>query len=491
MESYPAIRRHPRTPRPDQPDAPPRQTYAQLTLVIITDDPAFREPRVDENTQVWCWTAARRARAPNQFAGDPTAARTYAWTRELPDVSAIVALLDPKHTAAAMAALQEANPLAAVLVVSASQLPAGAGSLTRPVDWHAALRRSLEIELGLLETLKRVHALRAFAADAPVVPILVHQDPDPDALASALAIRALLQRPAQHAPILTLDAMTRPENRRMAELLDIQVTQVSLAELEGFDRIICVDMQPRELLSSPRSDSRPRARKFAIIDHHPFEGGYPAEYIDIRPRYGATATILTEYLRADDERRINKWLATGLVYAIKTDTDNLSRGVSAADVAAYTFLLERVAEPLLRRIERPALSAQTAGAYGRALAGLLLRNDLAVAYLGRISVDQSHILADLADFCLTIEEATWAAAAAIVEERLVITLRHLGGEPGAGQLARALSAAGGAGGGHATMARAVLPLLNEWGALPDAPLEIGSTLLLERLTAELERIRSV
>src|SRR6185369_4111316 len=143
----------------------------------------------------------------------------------------------------------------------------------------------------------------------------------------------------------------------------------------------------------------------------------------------------------------------------------------------------------MRLIERPAYSETTARAFGRALAGITLCEDLAVAYLGKIAAEESHILADIADFALAIDEATWAAAGAVVEGRLVITLRSISGEPPAGEVAHKLAGPRGAGGGHRTMARAVVRLDEEWGAFKDAPLDDGKQLLLERVQAALAALR--
>lgn len=481
MDQHPAVRRKPRKREVARPHAPARQTYSVPTVLLITEDAHFLAPEFSSETLLWHWHAENGAQ-DDAFGGDPTDPATYEFVREIHDLSAIVALGDHDRCEAVAAAIQQVNPQAAVLVVADQQLDEAAGPLARLVDWRAALRARLETELRRLESRKRVEALRAFVEDAPVVPILIHQDPDPDALASALAIRVLLRREPNEAPILTLDEITRPENRRMAELLEIQVTQVTQAELLGFDRIICADMQPRDF----KGTDNPR---LAVIDHHPPENGYNAEYVDIRPNYGATATLLTEYIRVVDERYLGDRLATALVYAIKTDTDNLTRGVNPADVAAYTFLLDRVDVPLLRRIERPAYAERTARAYGRGIADMRMHNDLAVAFLGNLSVDDSHILADVADFILAMDEATWAAAAALVEGRLVINIRHLGSEPGAGALARLLAKKGGSGGGHSTMARAVLNLEKEWDTLTDAPLEEARDLLLEQLGTYVEQLR--
>ena len=484
MDQHPAVRRRPRQGRRTEPNAPPRQTFSDPTLLIITNDPDFLEPLVAEETDVWHWheDGGEATEENRDFGGEPDDPQTYDWIAGLNDITAIVAMGKADLNAAVSAAVQGSNAQAAVLVVGDRDLPSHAGPLARLVDWRRALCSRLEDELHRLETMKRVHALRTFAEGAEVVPILIHHDPDPDALASALAIRALLRRAPQASPVLTLDVMTRPENRRMAELLDLQVTQVTEPELASFERLICTDMQPRMFKQKPTP-------RLAVIDHHPHESGYDAEYLDIRPRYGATATILTEYLRADDARRITKRLASALVYGIKTDTDVLSRGVTGHDVAAYSFLLDQADSELLRRIERPSHSERTTRAYGQALAGVITKEDLAVAFLGEILVDDSHILSDLADFCLAMEEPTWAAAGAIVEGRLVIAVRHLGAEPGAGQLARALAKSGGTGGGHVTMARAVLQLNDEWGAIKDAPPDQAPTLLLEKLLGYLRQIR--
>jgi nanoRNase/pAp phosphatase (c-di-AMP/oligoRNAs hydrolase) len=487
MDHHPAVRRKPREERRSKAEAVARQTFSDPTVLIVTDDPAFLEPLMADETDVWRWRVKGKARRADEvrreFAGDPCDPATFEWIGMLHDVTVIIALGDAYDNAAAAAAVQAMNADAAVVVVGDHDLPGRAGPLARLVDWRRALCTRLEEELRRVETMKRVHALRTFIEDAEIVPILLHNDPDPDALASALALRALLRRQPQVMPVLTLDVMTRPENRRMADLLDLQVTQVTLEELCVFDRIICTDMQPRVFKDKPMP-------RLAVVDHHPPEKGYEAEYLDIRPKYGATATIVTEYLRADDERRIGERLAAGMVYGIKTDTDALTRGVSSADVAAYSFLLDRADNELLRLMERPSYAEDIARAYGDALAGLLIKDDLAVAYLGEISVEEAHILADVADFCLGIKEPVWAAAAAIVEGRLVITLRHLGGEPGAGHLARLLAENGrGAGGGHVTMARAVLHLDDEWGALKDAPIDAAREIFLNQISAYLDRIR--
>jgi nanoRNase/pAp phosphatase (c-di-AMP/oligoRNAs hydrolase) len=454
-------------------------TVEPPTLLLITDRPRLFERTPMRGRRVVRWVpdgGAGGRTAAGTFAGDPTRAATYVplscGTRPM----AVVALHECARALAVAEALGEAfaEPALLLLCDGPAKLPAGMIGVCRP--WSDLVQMDLEQALDLLEARRWVARLEAFAAGARVVPIYIHPDPDPDAIASAIALRTLLERKASSSPIVCTGEITRPENRRMAELLRIQVTEVSDAELARYERLMVVDTQPRSPLGRD-------GQRLAVIDHHPLEDDCHAELADIRPHYGATATILTEYLRAVDERRIRRPLATALLYGIRTDTASLSRGVTAADVRAYAFLQERSDPGMLRRVERPAYREELVRSFGRALAEVVVDGDLAVAYVGTLEDEESHLLADVADFCLAMEGIAWVGAGALVDGRVVVNLRHLGGGAGAGGLARRLAQNGGSGGGHATMARVVLA--------PEEVDGVGSgsaEALLRRLREEIERL---
>jgi len=456
-------------------------------LLVISDRPhvwvGFRAPA----RKVCRWVGERAADEaidePNTFAGDPTEPETYRWAQHESELSAVVDLQDYARAEGVIDAMRRIHPRAAVLVITGDQdLNADDIAVSRKLPWTDMLRGDLEGELRKLEALRRLKELRDFAAPEGDVPILMHPDPDPDALASALAVRALLRRKPQESSLITLGEMTRPENRRMAELLRLRVTVVTKEEVQKLDRVIAVDFFPD--LSDGETSPR-----LAVIDHHPNDDLPDIEFLDLRPTYGATATILTEYLRLDDERRIAGPLATALLYGIKTDTDSLVRGTLAADVEAYAFLQNQADLTLLRKLERPAYSLETARAYGAALSNIQTEADVAIAYLGRFPEADAHALADIADFCLGLDEITWAIAGAQIENELVLTIRRLGGEPGAGDLAEALTEKNGNGGGHATMARAVLPLDDEWKAVSNDDLKEAAQTLRVLLCKHLEALR--
>ena len=191
------------------------------------------------------------------------------------------------------------------------------------------IRPTLVTELSRSMTRARVQQYQRYFADADRVLILLHNDPDPDALASGLALRNLLRRTKTTAIIGAIQGVTRPENLRMANMLDIQVERVTAASLQEFERIATVDVQPHYfggLLN--RAD--------LVIDHHPEQPGYSAVFKDIRADYGSTSTILTEHLRAVDVN-ISERTATAMLYAIKSDTLFFARHTNRVDLEAVSY----------------------------------------------------------------------------------------------------------------------------------------------------------
>ena len=131
-------------------------------------------------------------------------------------------------------------------------------------------------------TRARVQQYQRYFSDADRVLIMLHNDPDPDAMASGLALRNVLRRTKTTAIIGAIQGVTRPENLRMVNLLDIHVEPITPESLKEYDRIAMVDVQPHyfgELID----------RVDLVIDHHPEQPGYTAVFKDIRADYGSTS----------------------------------------------------------------------------------------------------------------------------------------------------------------------------------------------------------
>ncbi|RME75074.1 MAG: hypothetical protein D6776_03955 [Planctomycetota bacterium] len=323
--------------------------------------------------------------------------------------------------------------------------------------WDELVGKHLEQEVRTLVTAWRVDAVRALFDGARRVGILVQDDPDPDAIASGLALRTLLGRNRTTAPLLTFGAVTRPENLAMLRVLDLDVRTIDTAALADYDRLACVDIQP------PVFGDRLGGREVdAVIDHHPEQRGYRCAFRDVRPSYGATATILTEYFHAAG-LSINQRHATALLYGLKTDTLNLGREVGPADVFAFQHLYQRANLNWLRRIELPEIPRDALATIGKALTRLEVVDGLSYVWLGRVRED---VIAQVADMLLQVEGAVWSVAVGRVDDRIVASVRNAGYLRAAGDVVKKIFGEIGSAGGHRTMAKIVVPiaaLRRRWG----------------------------
>ncbi|MGH7842113.1 MAG: DHH family phosphoesterase [Candidatus Binataceae bacterium] len=298
-------------------------------------------------------------------------------------------------------------------------------------------------------TRQKIRDLRRLVAEDDRIAIVLQDDPDPDAMSSAIALRALLGRNKQTTPIFAFTPVTRPENRTMSHLLEIEIVPAVTEQLREFSKIAMVDVEPPYFGERiPRAD--------IVIDHHPnYEVGL-APFEDIRVNYGATATIMTEYLVTAEEH-ISERLATALLYGIRSDTLALSRRATDADIAAFAHLYPLANYNLLRQIDRPELPRSYARLLARAMRRFEVRDGLVVLHLG--AVERDDLIVQLADFCLQFEGVEWVAVAGKLGSNLVVAVRNQGlGRGNAGDLVKQIFASFGAAGGHRQMAKAVIPI---------------------------------
>jgi nanoRNase/pAp phosphatase (c-di-AMP/oligoRNAs hydrolase) len=360
---------------------------------------------------------------------------------------------DGPFVRAAIPAIAKAAPHAPILVLSDrmsdDDLPGH--SCLRRAGLRSLIRDDVDEEFEHLANLRRVVSLRDLLGNRERIAILLQPDPDPDGIAAGYGLRALLGRKSPTAPLVSFGEVTRPENRAMVEALRIEVRTVAPDELDEFDGIALVDVQPPVFGENPPA----RVRSVdAVIDHHPERTGFDAAVRDIRTSYGATATILTEYLRAAGAE-IRPRLATALLYGIKTDTQLLGRDASSHDVDAFAYIHALHSPALLRRIERPALPLDGLRAFGRALARTRVEDGIHLLVLGRVRED---VIPQVADLGLQAEGAEWAIAAGIVGRDLVFSVRNVGYVRAAGDVVRAVVEGLGVGGGHRSMAKGIIPL---------------------------------
>lgn len=299
--------------------------------------------------------------------------------------------------------------------------------------------------------------------------VLVAISADPDALASGLAVKKLLRYRVKSVTIQYHNEIRRLSNIAMVDLLKIPAEKCKTIKGDQFTKKIILDSQPSH---------NPCFKDIAfdaVIDHHPVTKDLEeASFIDIRPQYGATASIMVEYLRAADLKP-SVALATALFYAIKVDTQNFQKNALIADAISFRYLFNIANRNLVRKIELSELRASELNYFKTAFSEMKINQKRLFAHVGRVY--SPDILVIIADFFNRVHEVSWVFISGIHGERLVVIFRCDGYKKNAGNLAKKTFAEFGVAGGHRQAARAEVPLKN----LPKADQDF-TTQTLRKLT---------
>ncbi len=256
--------------------------------------------------------------------------------------------------------------------------------------------------------------------------LLIVINPDPDSIASALALKRLLWKWIHTMTIAYVGRIERLENQAMVQLLKIPLVSLDRIDTAEFTKKALVDSQPyhHEALSHFNYD--------IVIDHHPMIQEIAASYIDIRPEYGATATIMIELLRGANIKPSER-LATALLYAIKVDTENFERDATEEDVKEFRFVFKHANLNLLRKIESSEMSLEHLYYYKRALNRIMLSKKRLFSYLG--DVESPDLCVQIADFFHRIHGISWIFVSGLYQGNLIIIIRNDGYRKNAGRLA--------------------------------------------------------
>ncbi|MCL5405616.1 MAG: DHH family phosphoesterase [Deltaproteobacteria bacterium] len=279
--------------------------------------------------------------------------------------------------------------------------------------------------------------------------VLITIDPDPDAIGSALALKRLLWHKVASVSIGIIRQIRRLNNLTMARLLRLPLVLLESADTIKADKFVLVDAQPSH------NDFFSRFHYTAVIDHHPQNRSIEAAFSDVRPDYGATSTIMTQYLRAAGVQP-SQTIATALLYGIKTDTRNFERHTLVEDIDAFRYLFEFADHNILRKIEISDLSLSDTKFFHKAFSRKHVVKDRIFAYLDE--VPSSDILVEVAEFLLKIHDINWSIVSGVYQGNLIIIVRNDGHRKDAGRLIRRAFGSIGCAGGHDAMARAEVPL---------------------------------
>lgn len=279
-----------------------------------------------------------------------------------------------------------------------------------------------------------------------------HDYPDPDTIGSALALGWLLQELTGIEPTIGYSGVIgRAENKTMLKVLGIKMKRTTQKDLDKYDLVALLDTQP-EVGNHCVPEEKPPD---IVFDHHfprELEGPQPT-FFDVGGEYGATSTKVVELVMASGLQPPTQ-VATALFYGVKSDTMNLARDASPADVAAYLYLFQLADNRLLAEIENPQVPLDYFRVFNKSIMQAKIYGSMVVSDLGEIYTPD--LCAEVAERLLQIEGVKHALAVGWFEEQLFLSLRTRSRNRNAGKILHAIVNGGGFGtaGGHGPMAGA-------------------------------------
>ena len=276
--------------------------------------------------------------------------------------------------------------------------------------------------------------------------ILMHDYPDPDALASGYGLKHLVEKTYHmSARIVYQGVIGRMENRTMVKILKLPVYKLRAEDLTRYKHTALVDTQPVF-----ENNSFPKKRKATlVIDQHHSEVKPIADCTIVDTECGATAVIVAQALLLKGVE-IPARLATALAYGIISDTMNLYRANRPDIIETYLKVIPNCDMKALAKIQTPVRSRRFFATLGKGIQNAVARSGLITAHLGE--VENPDLVSMVADFLLTYKNIKKSFCTGRYRGRLHVSLRMERSTLNAGDVLRDIFHNRGEAGGHGVIA---------------------------------------
>lgn len=300
---------------------------------------------------------------------------------------------------------------------------------------------------------RRSDRFLAGLANAKRIILISHVNPDPDSLASMLGLAHLIETKLDKPTVMTRDGLIgRAENRVMVDVLHLELTAIEEVDWQPGDAVVMVDSQPK----TGRHTLGEKTPINAVLDHHDTPGDLTeVPFVDVRPSFGATCTLVTRYLLEQKVSLPDK-VATALLYGIETEMTGFPREASDADDDALLKLYPLADKDLLAQIRNARLPHSHFECLLQALQSSFLYDRLIMTWVN--DLPQPEQAAEVVDFMIRFEKVDWAVCGGIHHDKLIISVRSALPHAAAGELLRQVVGKLGKAGGHDRRAGGCIPL---------------------------------
>lgn len=275
------------------------------------------------------------------------------------------------------------------------------------------------------------------------ITIQCHNNPDADALASAMALYAYFNEKGKDVSIVYCGrSVNKPNLKLLISQVGIPINNLSLPADKFDGLLLLVDCQYGE-----GNVSRLEADAIAVIDHHTEKDTmYDVYYQYIEPKIGSCSTIIWNMLREENFFSIKRpFIETALYYGLMTDTENFINVRHPLDFDMRDEL--HYDSDFINKLCNSNISLSELEIAGRALVQNLYNDRYRFSISRAVTADQNVIgmiidivkTVDIIDTCLIYSEAP---------DGYKLSVRSCTSEVRANELAEYLVEGIGSAGGH-------------------------------------------
>lgn len=309
------------------------------------------------------------------------------------------------------------------------------------------------LETGELEYKARQLA-EIFTETTGRMAILIQDTPDPDAIASATALRAIAEAYDLEADIVYDGEIGHQENRAFVNLLGIELFPREDADaLDAYETVALVDYASAERDAS--EEVSPPTDVDVYLDHVEPEEELQARFADVRTNVSSTSTVLTKYLQ-EFNLSPSETVATALLYGIRAETLDFKRGTTPADLTAAAYLHPFANHDTLEQVESPSMSPETLDVLAEAIQNRQVQGSHLFSSAGFIR--DREALTQAAQHLLNLEGITTTAVLGIADERIYLAARSKDIRINIGRVLEDAFAEMGEAAGHSTQGSVEIPL---------------------------------
>lgn len=284
----------------------------------------------------------------------------------------------------------------------------------------------------------------------PHVYIQTHNFPDPDAIASAYGLQQLLSCRGITSTICYKGKIERYNTSHIIRQLQIELVNIEDIEeqLSEDDEVLLIDAQKFNANIIDMTGD-----EIICIDHHPTFQQAAYRFCDIRPEIGACASMIASYFFENDIP-VDTKTATVLTFGIRSDTDKLSRGVSALDLKMMYQLFPLCDYTFINHLENAELCLSDLSSYVHAIENVRIFDYISFTCAGKNCPEA--LVSCISDFMLAIAEVTFSIVYSQKTDGFKFSVRSEAGVD-AGKITETALKGTGSGGGHAAMAGGFAP----------------------------------